>query len=122
MLKVLGDPIRIRLVELLNDRGSATVSALTACVSVSQPTVSNHLAVLHLGEVSPSPTAPEVAPEALPEGRLGAQLRRGAAHHRPRSTSSTRLTRADLGIPSPLDSLPRATQVRLATPRSMWLM
>lgn len=47
MLKVLGDPIRIRLVELLNDRGSATVSALTACVSVSQPTVSNHLAVLH---------------------------------------------------------------------------
>lgn len=47
MLKVLGDPIRIRLVELLNDRGSATVSALTACVSVSQPTVSNHLAVLY---------------------------------------------------------------------------
>ena len=47
MLKVLGDPIRIRLVEMLNDRGSATVSALTACVSVSQPTVSNHLAVLY---------------------------------------------------------------------------
>ena len=47
MLKVLSDPIRIRLVEMLNDRGSATVSALTACVSVSQPTVSNHLAVLH---------------------------------------------------------------------------
>jgi DNA-binding transcriptional ArsR family regulator len=47
MLKVLGDPIRIRLIEVLNDRGSATVSALTACVPVSQPTVSNHLAVLH---------------------------------------------------------------------------
>ncbi|MDX6601689.1 MAG: hypothetical protein QOF13_891 [Solirubrobacterales bacterium] len=31
MLKVLGDPTRIRLIELLNDRGSATVSALTAC-------------------------------------------------------------------------------------------
>jgi len=47
MLKVLGDPTRIRLIELLNDRGSATVSALTACVSVSQPTVSKQLGVLY---------------------------------------------------------------------------
>jgi ArsR family transcriptional regulator len=47
ILKVVGDPVRIRLIEILNDRGSATVSALTACVPVSQPTVSNHLAVLH---------------------------------------------------------------------------
>jgi len=47
MLKVLGDPIRIRLIEVLNDRGSATVGALTACVPVSQPSVSKHLSVLH---------------------------------------------------------------------------
>ena len=47
MLKVLGDPTRIRLIELLNDRGSATVSALAACLPVSQPGVSKQLAVLH---------------------------------------------------------------------------
>jgi DNA-binding transcriptional ArsR family regulator len=47
MLKVLGDPIRVRLVEVLNDRGSATVGALTACVPVSQPAVSKHLAALY---------------------------------------------------------------------------
>jgi ArsR family transcriptional regulator len=47
MLRVLSDPIRIRLIEVLNDRGGATVAALTACVPVSQPSVSKHLAVLH---------------------------------------------------------------------------
>jgi ArsR family transcriptional regulator, arsenate/arsenite/antimonite-responsive transcriptional repressor len=47
MLKVLGDPIRVRLIEVLNDRGSATVGALTACVPVTQPAVSKHLAALH---------------------------------------------------------------------------
>jgi DNA-binding transcriptional ArsR family regulator len=47
MLKVLSDPTRIRLIEVLNDRGSATVSALTACVAVSQPGVSKQLSVLH---------------------------------------------------------------------------
>lgn len=47
MLKVLGDPTRIRLIEVLNERGSATVSALTSRLSVSQPTVSKQLAVLH---------------------------------------------------------------------------
>ncbi len=47
MLKVLGDPTRIRLVELLIDRGSATVGALTPYFSVSQQRVSQQLAVLH---------------------------------------------------------------------------
>lgn len=47
MLKVLGDPTRIRLIEVLNDLGSATVSTLTAHVSVSQPGVSKQLAILH---------------------------------------------------------------------------
>lgn len=47
MLRVLSDPIRIRLIEVLNDRDGATVAALTACVPVSQPSVSRHLAVLH---------------------------------------------------------------------------
>jgi ArsR family transcriptional regulator, lead/cadmium/zinc/bismuth-responsive transcriptional repressor len=47
MLKVLGDPTRIRLIELLIDRGSATVGALTPYFSVSQQRVSQQLAVLH---------------------------------------------------------------------------
>lgn len=47
MLKVLGDPTRIRLIEILNERGSATVSALTACLPVSQQGVSKQLGVLH---------------------------------------------------------------------------
>jgi DNA-binding transcriptional ArsR family regulator len=47
MLRVLGDPTRIRLIEILNERGSATVSALTACLPVSQQGVSKQLGVLH---------------------------------------------------------------------------
>jgi ArsR family transcriptional regulator, arsenate/arsenite/antimonite-responsive transcriptional repressor len=47
MLRALGDPTRIRLIEVLNDRGGGTVSALTACVPVSQQRVSQQLAVLH---------------------------------------------------------------------------
>jgi DNA-binding transcriptional ArsR family regulator len=47
MLRVLGDPTRLRLIEILNDRGSATVSALAACVPVSQQGVSKQLGVLH---------------------------------------------------------------------------
>jgi ArsR family transcriptional regulator len=46
MLKVLSDPTRIRLIEVLNDRGGATVGALAACVPVSQPGVSKQLALL----------------------------------------------------------------------------
>ena len=47
MLKVLGDATRIRLIELLNDWGSATVGALTPYFPVSQQRVSQQLAVLH---------------------------------------------------------------------------
>ena len=47
MLKVLGDSTRIRLIEVLNDLGSATVSTLTAHVSVTQSGVSKQLAILY---------------------------------------------------------------------------
>ena len=47
MLKVLSDSTRIRLIELLSDLGSATVSTLSAYVSVSRPGVSKHLAILY---------------------------------------------------------------------------
>lgn len=46
MLKVLSDPTRIRLIELLIERGSATVGALTPYFPVSQQRVSQQLAVL----------------------------------------------------------------------------
>jgi DNA-binding transcriptional ArsR family regulator len=47
MLRVLADPSRIRLIEVLNDRGRATVSALAACLPVTQQNVSWQLRVLH---------------------------------------------------------------------------
>jgi DNA-binding transcriptional ArsR family regulator len=47
MLKVLSDPTRIRLMEILNDRGGATVGALTPYFTVSQQRISQQLAVLH---------------------------------------------------------------------------
>lgn len=47
MPRVLADPTRIRLIEVLNDRGRATVSALAACLPVTQQNVSWQLGVLH---------------------------------------------------------------------------
>jgi DNA-binding transcriptional ArsR family regulator len=47
MLKALSDPTRLRLIDVLNERGGATVSALSACVPVSQQAVSKQLGVLH---------------------------------------------------------------------------
>lgn len=47
MLRVLADPTRIRLIEALNERGRATVSALAACLPVTQQNVSHQLGVLH---------------------------------------------------------------------------
>lgn len=47
MLRVLGDPTRIRLIEALNERGRATVSALNACLAMTQQNVSRQLAILH---------------------------------------------------------------------------
>ena len=44
--RVIGVPVRIRLLERLRD-GEATVGELTGSVSTSQQNVSKHLAVLH---------------------------------------------------------------------------
>jgi DNA-binding transcriptional ArsR family regulator len=46
MLKVLADPNRLRLLELLDQRGSATVSALAACLPVCHAGVSAQLNTL----------------------------------------------------------------------------
>ena len=42
----LGDPIRLRILELLHDAGELSVGELTARLRLSQPKVSNHLACL----------------------------------------------------------------------------
>jgi DNA-binding transcriptional ArsR family regulator len=46
LLRVLADPTRIRLIEILQDRGQATVSSLTAALPISQQSVSRQLGVL----------------------------------------------------------------------------
>lgn len=46
VLHVLADPTRIRLIETLERRGRSTVSALTACLPISQQSVSHQLGVL----------------------------------------------------------------------------
>lgn len=47
MLRVLADPNRLRLMQVLNERGTATVSALAACLPITQQSVSKQLAILH---------------------------------------------------------------------------
>ena len=42
----LGDPIRLRILELLREEGELTVGELVARLGVPQPKVSNHLACL----------------------------------------------------------------------------
>jgi DNA-binding transcriptional ArsR family regulator len=42
----LGDPIRLRILELLRDEGELSVGELVQRLDVSQPKVSNHLACL----------------------------------------------------------------------------
>ena len=44
--RALGDPIRVRVLELLAEHGELSVSALVERLGQSQPKVSNHLACL----------------------------------------------------------------------------
>ena len=44
--RVLGDPTRLRILELLADHGELSVGELVARLEQSQPRVSNHLACL----------------------------------------------------------------------------
>lgn len=45
-LRVIAEPMRIRLIEILKD-GSSSVQGLAAQLRTSRPNVSKHLAVLH---------------------------------------------------------------------------
>jgi ArsR family transcriptional regulator, cadmium/lead-responsive transcriptional repressor len=44
--RVLSDPTRVRILELLDERGELSVGELVERLGQSQPTVSNHLACL----------------------------------------------------------------------------
>ena len=44
--RALGDPTRLRILELLHDEGEISVGVLVDRLGVSQPRVSNHLACL----------------------------------------------------------------------------
>src|SRR4051794_11376579 len=44
--RALGDPTRVRILELLQDHGELSVGELVARLGVSQPKISNHLACL----------------------------------------------------------------------------
>jgi DNA-binding transcriptional ArsR family regulator len=44
--RALGDPTRVRILELLRERGELSVGELAARLGQSQPKVSNHLACL----------------------------------------------------------------------------
>ena len=44
--RALGDPTRVRILELLHERGELSVGELVARLALSQPKVSNHLACL----------------------------------------------------------------------------
>jgi DNA-binding transcriptional ArsR family regulator len=85
----LGDPMRIRLLDLLLERGEATASALAAALPITRQGVSKHLAVLeHDGLVTARRCGREVR-YAVREERLD-QAR--AALARTAARWDTRLT------------------------------
>jgi DNA-binding transcriptional ArsR family regulator len=67
----LGDPMRIRLLDLLLERGEATASTLASALPISRQGVSKHLAILERdGLVTSHRTGREVR-YAVRAGRLG---------------------------------------------------
>ena len=85
----LGDPMRIRLLDLLLERGEATASTLAAALPITRQGVSKHLAVLERDElVTPHRSGREVR-YAVREERLD-QAR--AALARTAARWDTRLT------------------------------
>lgn len=47
ILRILGDPTRIKLIETLNGRGRVTVGALSSSLPLTRQAVSRQLGVLH---------------------------------------------------------------------------
>ncbi len=90
--RVLGDPTRLRILELLNG-GERTVSELVAAVGQSQPRVSTHLACLrHCGFVTTERRGKEVVYSLSVEG-LDQLLEQAAAAFEPISERLATCTR-----------------------------
>lgn len=77
--RVLGDPTRVRILELLEEHGEASVGQLVELLSESQPKVSNHLACLRwCGFVRTRREHPSVF-YAIADGRVSELLGLGRA-------------------------------------------
>ena len=84
LFRVLGDPTRLRIIQLLED-GERTVGEIVDAVGGLQPRVSTHLACLrHCGFVETERRGREVV-YRLSIPRLGELLERGAEVARPRA-------------------------------------
>lgn len=66
----LGDPMRIRLVDLLLERGEATASTLAAALPITRQGVSKHLAVLERDDLVTSYRSGREVRYAVREERL----------------------------------------------------
>ncbi len=61
LFRVLAEPLRLRMIRLIESRGSITVSQIAEALGTSQPTVSKHLRVLEdAGIVRKQPTGATV--------------------------------------------------------------
>ena len=66
----LGDPMRIRLLDLLLERGEATASTLAAALPITRQGVSKHLAVLERDDLVTSHRSGREVRYAVREERL----------------------------------------------------
>jgi DNA-binding transcriptional ArsR family regulator len=85
----LGDPMRIRLLDLLLERGEATASALAAALPITRQGVSKHLAVLERDDLVTARRCGREVRYAVREARLD-QARKALA--RTAARWDTRLT------------------------------
>lgn len=61
LFRVLAEPLRLRIIRMIESRGSITVSQIAEALGASQPTVSKHLRVLEdAGIVKKQPTGATV--------------------------------------------------------------
>jgi ArsR family transcriptional regulator, cadmium/lead-responsive transcriptional repressor len=70
----LGDPIRLRILELLQTEGELTVSQLVQQLALSQPKVSNHLACLRWCGFIEARRAGRTVYNRIADRRVGAML------------------------------------------------
>jgi DNA-binding transcriptional ArsR family regulator len=75
----LGDPIRLRILELLRDEGELSVGALVERLGLPQPQVSNHLACLRWCGFVEARREGRVVQNRIADGRVVELLGLGAS-------------------------------------------